>query len=282
MTNRPTVSPPLDAINDAFHDSYDRARGAAISDGPVFVVLADSLVLFRGGRREELRFTPPLFHAIKSVAHAPLAAYAALSKLGDAPLDGAARDRLDHLRHHLVESLRSLTEDATREVANDLRAVLTATLGVVVACGASENVSPEALATFARTTGPLLLLLTDAATQIQLAALDACVREAVARMPAQERRALQVVVTGDHQARVRSLGMQYFRKLLREPDGSEERVTYAEGVTDEREALSLVATRRVDREVATAFFGDPKRLQRDVLGDAVREHLCAMDLPAIA
>ncbi len=281
MTNRPTVRPLLDAINDAFHDSYDRARGAAITDGPVFVVLADSLVLFRGGTREELGFTPPLFHAIKSVAHAPLAAYVALSKLGDAPLDRTERDRLDHLRRHLVQSLRSLPEDATRELANDLRAVLTMTLAIVVARGASAKASPEALATFARTTGPLLLRLTDAATQIQLAALDACVREAVARMSDHERGALQVVVTGDHQARMRSLGMQYFQKLLREPEGSEERVAYAEGVTAEREALALVATRRLDRDVAATFFGDPKRLQRDVLGDAVRERLRVMELPAI-
>ena len=74
----------------------------------------------------------------------------------------------------------------------------------------------------------------------------------------------------DHQARARSLGMQYFQKRLGEPPGAEERVSYAEGVADAEEALALVGTRRADRAIASAFFGDPHRLQRDVLGDAVR------------
>jgi hypothetical protein len=45
------------------------------------------------------------------------------------------------------------------------------------------------------------------------------------------------------------------------------------------EALALVGTRRLDRRVAAAFFGDPSRLQRDVLGDSVRERLKRVELP---
>ncbi len=32
--------------------------------------------------------------------------------------------------------------------------------------------------------------------------------------------------------------------------------------------MALVGKRRFDRAIATAFFGDATRLQRDVLGDA--------------
>jgi hypothetical protein len=60
---------------------------------------------------------------------------------------------------------------------------------------------------------------------------------------------------------------------LREPEHSEERVAYAEGVSDEHEAFELVGTRRLDHAVAAAFFGDRKRLQRDLLGDSAAELL---------
>ncbi len=73
------------------------------------------------------------------------------------------------------------------------------------------------------------------------------------------------MVTGNHQARARSLGMQYFRRRFAEPEGAEDRVAYAEGVEDPEEALALVGTRRMDREISAAFFGDEKHLQRDVL-----------------
>jgi hypothetical protein len=53
------------------------------------------------------------------------------------------------------------------------------------------------------------------------------------------------------------------------------------GVTSVDEALRLVATCHFDRELAAAFFGDPKRLQRDVLGDAAAALLGAAPLTSI-
>jgi hypothetical protein len=125
------------------------------------------------------------------------------------------------------------------------------------------------------------LRLVDHATRLQLAALDAQVELAVRRMSERERAALQVVVTGDHQARERSLVLQYFQKRLGEHAGTEDRVSYAEGVSDEQQALALVGTRRLDRAIALAFFGDPKRLQRDVLGDSAHALLSSLELPPI-
>ena len=66
-----------------------------------------------------------------------------------------------------------------------------------------------------------------------------------------------------------------------EQNGSDEHVTYGENVSTEQEALALVGTRRLDKYIARAFFGDEKRLQRDVLGDAATRCLDRMDLPPI-
>jgi hypothetical protein len=103
---------------------------------------------------------------------------------------------------------------------------------------------------------------------MQLAALHEVVEDELSALSDKERRGLQVVVAGDHQARARNLGMQYFEKRFGESPGQERRVTYGEGMQNAEEALVLIGKRRVDRAIATAFFGDGERLQRDVLGDA--------------
>jgi hypothetical protein len=278
---RAQLASPLDDVNDAFHDSYGQARDRAQLDGPVFVLLSDTLIVFQRGERRALSFTPRAFHVIKSVSHAPIAIHTALHRLADGAraLDTGP---LRALHHKLRDSLVSLgSEELTAELLDELRAVLLGSLSYLEAICARGRVEQRELDDFARAMGPRLLRLIDAATHLQLSALDAHVVEAIARMDAAERSALQVVVTGDHQARKRSLPMQYFQTRLREPEGSEERVTYAEGVIDEQQALALVGTRRLDRALAKAFFGDPKRLQRDLLGDSAQRLLGAADLPAL-
>ena len=89
-----SVGGPLDEVNAAFHDSYGDARRNAELGGPILLVLADALVLYRGERRDELRFSPRVFHVIKSVAHGAVALFTELHELGDTPLEGAPKARL--------------------------------------------------------------------------------------------------------------------------------------------------------------------------------------------
>jgi hypothetical protein len=276
---------PLDSVNDAFHEAYDQARADAEHEAPVFVVIEDTLVVFHRGKRRDPSITPRLFHVIKSVAHAPVALFAALQARDAGALDASTRARIVALREHVVAALASLADEgeAVEETDDDLRVVLDSTLAFAerALSDASTTMPSEAVEAFARDTGPWLLRLTAHATRVQLAALDACVADALRELSEGERRQLHVVVTGDHQARVRSLGMQYFQKRFGEEEGTEARVAYAEGVTDADEALALVGRRRLDAAIARAFFGDAKRLQRDVLGDAVHDLLARTELAPI-
>jgi hypothetical protein len=284
------VGSALDDVNDRFHDAYDASRDAAKLDAPVFVVHADALFVFRDGERREIALTPRIFHVIKSAAHAPVAIFAALHRNGNgngesrsAALSMPPGDRIDALREHVAAALTSLDDehDADRETVDAIRVVLDRSLAFLDrVLGATPPTSSE-LDAFAHESGPQLLELTRLATRVQLTALHEVVEEALAALDAQQRAGLQVVVTGDHQARVRSLGMQYFHKRFQEPAEAEARVTYAEGVDDVDEALALVGTRRLDVAIAKAFFGDPRRLQRDVLGDAVHELLTSTELAPI-
>lgn len=286
----PRVGGALDDVNDGFHAAYDASRDEAKLDAPVFVVHADALFVFRDGQRREIALTPRIFHVIKSAAHAPVAIFAALHRNGNG--DGSSPrgaltmpsgDRLDALRKHVAAALTSLDDEheADRETVAAIRVVLDGSLAFLDRVLGAAPPTTSDLDAFARQSGPQLLELTRLATRVQLTALHEVVEKALGELDAQGRAGLQVVVTGDHQARVRSLGMQYFCKRFHEPDHAEARVTYAEGVDDVDEALALVGTRRLDVAIAKAFFGDPKRLQRDVLGDAVHELLATTELARI-
>jgi hypothetical protein len=272
----PRVGGPLDGVNDGFHAAYGGAREEAKLDAPVFIVHGDVLFVVRRGVRHELALTPRNFHLIKSAAHAPVAIFAALHRSGD--------HMVETLHASVAASLASLDaeHELDRETARAIRDVLDASLSFLERVLGPRRPTDAELETFARASGPQLLRLTTLATRVQLRALHEVVDKALAELDPEERAGLQVVVTGDHQARVRSLGMQYFRKRFREPEGAEDRVTYAEGVDDVDQALALVGTRRFDEAIAKAFFGDPKRLQRDVLGDAVHALLLDTELAPIA
>ena len=265
---------PLDAVNKAFHQNYDAARSGAERQGPVLVVIAGSLVLHRncGHDRIDRAFSSRIYDVIKSAAHAPVALYAAMQRG-----DGSSARLLRSLEASLAASLESLDREVQDvEVAGHMREVLERTLKFL----AGESDTP-ALDGFAGQVGPLMLVLTDHATRYQLAALHLVAESLLRELGSEEKRTLRVVVVGVHQVRARSLAMQYFQRRLREPEGAEERVTYAEGAATVEEALELVGTQRLDRAIATAFFGEAKRLQRDVLGDATKRLLAEMDLPPL-
>ncbi len=265
----------LDAVNDQFHEAYDGAKREAKHECPVFVMLADTLVAFHRGVRTEYRCTPDAFQCLKAVSHVPVALYAELQRIeGDATV--ADRARLEALLKRSREGQSKLQAEGARlgltaETARDVRTILDQSLELLERALSSNPVNERDA--FARAVGPVLLRLMHEATRLQLESLHASVERALQPLSAAEREELHVVVTGDHQARSRSLGMQYFKQRLGEPEHSEERVAYAEGVSDEQEAFALVGTRRLDHAVAAAFFGDRKRLQRDLLGDSAAELL---------
>jgi hypothetical protein len=273
-----TTGTALDAVNEQFHAAHLGARHAAKHDDPVLVVLGDDLIMFHRRERTSYSFSPTVFHVLKSVAHAPVALYALCENGGDAgfstglaALQKRTRRGLDELSSH-----EHAFDGALRD---DVRFVLERTCQT--AADLQKSAARASTDEFAASVGPALLRLAHAATRIQLAALHQHTQRLLADLSPEQRAVLHVVVAGDHQARARSLPMQYFKKLLGEPEALEQRVTYAEGVHDERAAFDLVGTQRLDRRLARAFFGDEKRLQRDILGDAAAAELNASALPGL-
>jgi hypothetical protein len=272
---RAKIGSPYDDIDDEFHDAYARARTEIEHDVPVFIVLADALVFLRAGQRQSWSITPATYQLIKMVSHAPLAIFSSLQPGSAAAQVEDKAGRRVSLRAWIDEARAKLSQHVGglgTDVVDDLRAVLEASSKFLEQPSEVGDVDA-----FARALGPTLLRLIDAATQLQLDALHAHVEQSLRELSAACRARLEVIVTGNHQARERSLPMQYFLRRLHE-----DRVTYAEGVDNEQGALALVGIRRLDSALAAAFFDDPKRMQRDLLGDSAEQRLAHTTLTPIA
>ena len=125
---------------------------------------------------------------------------------------------------------------------------------------------------FARKMTPIIVKNVDEAARAELDGLDAVVRRWRSEMPAEEWRALKVVILGPPPPRRQNSAVQYFARLLGEP-GEGRRILYAESVRDEPKALDFLATDGVDTTIGEDFFNDPTRMHRDLLSDAARDYL---------
>ena len=254
----------LDAGNELFHQAYRGARDGVRQQVAILVVLPNALALHRQDHRQSMPFSRPSFAQAKSAAHIAVALFAltCAEATGEQRRAGVAR-----LLEHIGAALDSMQGATPAPLDPEIAALLEICLSF--ARVSREGIPSERLrAEFASQAGQRILSITELATREQIAALHDAAEAIWRTLSPTDQAEIQVVVVGDHQARARSLGMQYFKRRLHEESEADRRVTYGENISDEEEAISLVATRRLDKRVAQAFFGDENRLQRDVLGDA--------------
>jgi len=268
----------LDEVNNQFHGVYVEGRKGAETEGVVMVLLGDNLHVVDGDLRKDIAVTSKEFHNLKSIAHAPIAIYVTLSIQNAGEVPQKDLETLHRIRKGLAGAISAYNTESDSELS---RQILTDCLVLIDHVQEAKALDLAALEAFARTMGQALLRLTEIATALQLDSLHHGVQTALEHLSAKKRKTLHVVVVGDHQGRERSFAMQYFLKRFAEPEGKETHVTYAENVATVEEALALVGTQRLDRKVARSFFGDSKRLQRDVLGDAAEAILRSLSFDPI-
>jgi hypothetical protein len=270
-----TPTDPLLALNDASRAAYRRAKEAAlVRTGPVIFVEGDNLVLKHGDQRTEARFTPDVYHALKSVSHIPLALDVMLTSVHDG--DRVGDDLLDDLRRYrglivgAQERVRTLGLAPAQ--ARRQEEIILGSLEFIDSLIKSRICEREARTAFTRRMAPLVMANATESARADLNALHCLVCRWKEQLPAGDWDRLTVIVMGRALPRKNNLAVQYFSRLLGEP-GEGRRVVYAESLFDEPKALDLLATRLVDTQVGLDFFDDPTRLHRDLLGDAAREYL---------
>src|SRR5215472_12321695 len=76
----PALPQALTTLNDAFRAAYADAKARVLaSSGPTLIVNGDDFILLRDGKRTEANLANPLYDALKTIAHIPLAIYVALT-----------------------------------------------------------------------------------------------------------------------------------------------------------------------------------------------------------
>jgi hypothetical protein len=268
---------PLDALaalNAASRAAYAWAREAALErGGPVVLVEGDQLVLRHSGRRTAVRYNPPLYHDLKAFSHVPLALHSFLAAAGEGPLGARHLDELEAYRGKMLAARKALPGlKLSKEQRARQEKLLTESLDFLAGVLRRKKLDEKALLAYVRGVRPLLDANAREAARAQIDGLDRQMRAWKAELSEKEWGRLTAVVMGPQMPRKDNLAVQYFARLLGEV-GEGRRVVYAEALFDEAKALNLLGTRRVDTRLGKDFFDDPRRMHRDLLGDAAREYL---------
>jgi hypothetical protein len=235
----------------------------------------DDLILVRNGERTRVSVKPVEYHELKAVAHIPLAIFVMLSFAPDSVLSAPHIESLRHYRELMAEAHATL---ASRHFTAEQRArqqeIFAVSFRFLDSVIGSGQVSRPALESFARQMGPLLLANVADATAAEMHALYQTTATWKAQLSPAEWAALHVIMIGPHMPRDQEASIQFFERILNEPiEGG--RIIYAESLWKEQDALNLLATHLVDGAAGEAFFGDPMRMHRDLLGDATKAYLDA-------
>jgi hypothetical protein len=272
---------PLLALDEQFLKAHARARADECKR-----VEAERLVMRFSFGRLEARYKgrpllgdgvdvlPPEYHVLKDVSHgvflaglvfddasndAPAHAAAAL-----AAIDAAAR-QLDEgagAAKRIPARMLPVEQRILRETKTALASFAAGKLDRAAQNAFFDKVRPDVLANLRVVSGALVR------------GLDAEVKRVRAGVEREDPKAwdsLVAVVTVSHQARAREIGVQYFERLLKEPQGegarNERRLVVSEGLWKPAQQYGLLVAHVVDQVGSERVFDDPLRLQWDVLAD---------------
>jgi hypothetical protein len=267
-------TPPLfNELNAAARESYAAARALALKgDQPVFLV-TDTVTLIRGEDLGSLPYTPPLYHYLKSISHLPLGAYSASMGLLGNPSDKRWIERLRELLNQLNSAQADLPKASFTELQKvrqqNILSLSRAYLDDILRRGTTDIATVNL---YSRTLAPLLLANAADAANVQIEALDQAVQELNKKLKPGEFEKALAVITGPKTPREGNLQFQYFVYAFGTGSAGT-RVLYMESIFDREAALGVLRTVLNDRVASQSFFGDPYRLERDLMADGATVEL---------
>lgn len=271
---------PLAATNRGFHESYNTLLGDTLDQLghsiPVIVMLHDDLLLVAGDTQQQARVVPEHYHRLKAIAHSGFGLQLWLMAHRSRVLDDKMRVQLvataTVLRNSLT-ALDSLPPDERPTPKTLLEGNLEYIDRVLTAGVAEIPVAQE----YAEWIAPHVLNMARAAVRLELDSLHEVVGRWRGELGKEAWQHIYVVLCGNHQPRYRQAANQYFDRLLGEHPGigaeSEDRIVFAENVSELDGALDLLARHIIDQQASTMIFGYRSRLQKDILADAATEYL---------
>jgi hypothetical protein len=244
-------------------------RSLVAGERPLMVRIDRELVIFFERTRSTAQILDEPYDRLKALSHLPIALFLWASPLAGRALAPEDRDLLGEMGAE-TSTARTDAQDCEPEALE----LLHACDRFVRSAMRAGAVSRDDLGALERETEAPIRACILAATRRELRNLHTTVSEFIARLGPGQWDELRVVICAGHQARYRQSTKSYFLRLLHESHGEgaigERRVIYAENCRTEDEALDLVATHLLDREIGAMFLDSPLALQQDVLGEATR------------
>jgi hypothetical protein len=274
---------PSSEVNERFHEAYQRARAEACRQEEsrgLIIRYAFGTVEARWNGKDlgppVVLFTPYV-HALKAVSHSVF-----LAALLSAEPPGTERD--GHVAAALrdVEALRAELGDPSSPAAMLFPAdqrprqmnILALTAAAVLALRDQRFDEGARRDYFSAVRAPLAENLREASAAV-LTLLHRTVQSYKRQVDAADPNAwasVVVVAAVAHQARAREVAVQYFERMLGEAvsEGAsgEDRLVVVENQPSAADQRGALAAHEVDREHASAIFGDASRLQSDVMADS--------------
>lgn len=270
-------------LNRAFHQSYNNMIHRTFETlgkehTPVIIMAHDEVMLFHEGRQEVVNIIPELYHKLKGIGHVSFGVYVTLADNGYGKLRDDIRETLENQKYLIEQGLQSLEYDPLPlDYMSKQRFTLESARDMIARVLAAGEVREDELRAYCQLSAPLYLESAALSARMEIHKLHETVMAWLDRMGDENWENIHVVVCAAHQGRYRETTLQYFQQLLHEEEGlaaeKENRVIYAEHISEPKEALDLLARHLVDRKASIDLFGSATRLQRDLMSDGATEFL---------
>lgn len=264
---------PLQSLNSATRAAYKQARAAILTKNrPVILYDQEKLVLLRDKERLEAKLDLTRYHNLKAVAHAPMGLYLLLKPQGDGKLSAERIEQLLQFREAIVRAGKSLDKYFKGDELNAQHEILLRTLAFLDTVLKNEEFEAREATEFARSMEPLIQANMVEATHSLIDALHKQMQAWRKVLTVDEWTRLRIIIQGSPMPRKNNVAIQYFARWFGE-QGEGKRVIYAESLWEEDRAVNLLGTHLLDTDIGQAFFNDPRRMHRDLLGDAATQYL---------
>jgi hypothetical protein len=273
----------ITALNRSFHESYNNLIHRTFETlgkrkSPVIVMIHEDVILFHDGKEEKVNVIPKEYHQIKGIGHMSFGVYVTLANNGYKPLRPDIKEDLEHKQDLIAQALKYLEYNPLPlDYAATHRMMLESASNLIGKVLAAGEVVEDVLLDFCQKSAPLYLEGAQIGAKLEIDTLHDTVMNWIDRVGDDNWDNIHVVICAAHQGRYRETTLQYFQRLLYEREGfsakNEDRVVYAEHINDPQAALELLARHIVDQRASIDLFGDPTRLQEDLMSDGAAAYL---------
>lgn len=274
-SNNKELSSTLKRLNRSMHIALKGATTHQRKNlGPLIIFEAGKMKLLRANQ-EVAAFTviPPLaYHQLKVFGHI---AFVAVIQLQRSDLSQDQQVAWIKMMRKDVElaKVELQTMSFSKEIIDSQSALLDHTLKLFTQAEQAP-LSTKDLERYSETVVPLMQPALDKSAQLHLEVIHTQTKRLYGLLKAEERPLVRIHLYGGRGARRDNIVIQYFSWLFGARTGTESpRIVFSENISDHDKALDMFAKYKTEQQLAELIFKDPARLDRDLLGDVVRNQI---------